>query len=411
MRSTLRQVVAITRMNLANLTARRGASAVVVLGMAGVAFVFVALLAMGNGLRNTIASTGQPDRALLLGAGSNSEINGSITRAQAAIVAGLPGIAASSGAPGMHGYRNEHSARARPLASAEIYATANLARANGSGHAGLALRGVSEDAYRVRPEVQLLAGRRPAPGRFEMLVGRGAALTFAGLGVGDVIAIKGVRWRVVGHFMAAGSATESEAWIDVDVMANVFRRGVFLNSITVRLTHADAYADFVRAVEGERRLSNSVFRESAFHGAQAEAAARMMSVVGIVAATIMALGALFSALNVQYAGVAARTREIATLKALGFGASALVASVLVESLVLCAAGGALGAAMGAWVFDGWRMSALGGAFGELAFAFDVSPRLLLGSVALTVLLGLVGGVPPALHAARMDVVRGLRAMA
>ena len=405
MNTTLRQVVAITLMNLASLPMRRDACAVVLIGMAAVAFVFVALFAMGNGLQSAIARTGQPDRVLLLGAGSNSEINGSITREQAAIVAGLPGIAATVV---QHGPAPR---RARPQVSPEIYATANLARADGAGLSGLAMRGVGEDAWRVRPEVRIVAGRRPQPGRFEMLVGRGARQVFAGLDIGDVVAIKGARLRVVGEFEAGGSATESEVWLDLDVMANVFRRGAFLNSITVRLASADGFDAFTRAVAGERRLRLAVFRESAFYRAQAASSARMVSMVGIVAGTLMAFGALFSALNVQFASVAARTREIATLKALGFGGSAVVMSVLVESLLLSALGGVMGAAMGAWIFDGWRMSSFGGAFAELAFAFTVTPRLLAAALLLTMLLGLVGGALPALRAARQEVVRGLRAVA
>ena len=394
----LREAVAISSMNLASLRARQGAPVVMVLCMASVTFVFTALFAMANGLQHTIASTGQPDRALLLGAGSNAEINGSITREQAAIIRNLPGIAHVL-VPGRG---------PTPLATAEIYATANLARRDGSGAASLPLRGIANEAFLVRPEVQILAGRRPLPGRFEMIVGRGAARVFAGLDIGSSIAIKGVRWRVVGQFAAAGSASESEAWIDVDVLANVFQRGPYLQSVTVRLVSADALTTLRSAIAAERRLANAVFRESDFYGVQAASATQMVRLVGVVAGTIMALGAVFAALNVLYAGVSTRTREIATLKAIGFDGSAVVCSVMAESLVLAVVGGALGAGVGWLAFDGVQMSTLGAAFGEVAFAFTVNPHVLAVAIAMALLFGTIGGLLPALHAARMPVAEGLR---
>lgn len=417
----LRVAMAVSLMNLGSLWARREASAVVAFGMAAVAFLFVALFAMSSGLQAAIAGTGQDDRALILGAGSNSEINGSIKRAQAEIIRTLPGIAtardtpAAAGAAAWSGAARLAPEQARalhaPLLSAEIFATANLARADRVGVGALPLRGVSADAFRVRPEVRVTAGRPPKPGRFEMLAGEGAAQTFANLAVGDTVSIKGVRWRVVGHFTSGGSATASEAWMDLDVMANVFRRGVFLNSLTVRLTSPAALAELQPAIAQDRRLACVVFRESEFYRAQAQDSTRMMSMVGIVAGTIVALGALFSALNVLYGSVSARTREIATLKALGFGPGALVGTVMSESMLLAAVGGTIGAAVGGVVFHGYRMTALGGTYSEVAFAFDVSPRLLGSALAITLLLGFLGGCLPAIRAARLDVVRGLRSVA
>ena len=396
----LRQIVAVSWTNLRTLHTRLGASSVVVVGVAGVVFVLTALLAMANGLAQTLRSTGEPDRVLILGKGSRSEINGSITREQAAILTGEPGIVATRDA------RNLRVA----LASPEIYATANLVRRNGT-RAGLPLRGVGDTAFRVRPELTITAGRRFEPGRFELIVGAGAARVFAGLNVGDRISIKGATFDVVGRFAAGSNATESEAWMDVDVMANVFRRGPYLQSVLARLEAPDAFATLTEAIEADRRLSNSLFRESDFYAAQSERSTRLMTVVGTTAAAIMALGAIFASLNSLYAAVAARAREIAILRALGFSATAVIASVLAESLALAALGGALGAALGWSVFDGASMASVGATYSQVAFRFAVTPGLLAAGFGLALVIGFVGGLLPAVRAARQNIVVGLRALA
>jgi putative ABC transport system permease protein len=397
----LREVSAISLTNLKTLPSRIGASSVVIVGVAGVVFVLTALLAMANGLKETLRGTGEEDRVLILGKGSRSEINGSITRDQAAVIAGEPGIVAT---------RDAENFRAA-LASGEIYATANLPRRSDGKRAGVPVRGVSAAAFRVRPEVQISAGRSFEPGRFELIVGDGAARIFAGLDVGDRISIKGATFDVVGHFSADGHATESEIWLDVDVMANVFRRGKFLQSMLVRLESRDGLAALGAAIDADRRLSNSLFRESDFYAAQSESSTRLMSVVGIVAAAIMALGATFASLNSLYAAVAARTREIAILRALGFSAFAVIASVLAESLTLALIGGLLGAALGWFVFDGASMASIGATYSQVAFRFAVTPSLLATGLALALAIGFVGGLLPAVRAARQSIVVGLRAMA
>ncbi len=397
----LRQIVAISLINLHTLRTRIGASSVVVVGVAGVVFVLTALFAMANGLSETLRDTGEVDRVLILGRGSHSEINGSITRDQAAIIGNLPGIAAS---------RTTNGTRA-PLASPEIYATVNLTQKKDGSRAGLPLRGVSEAAFRVRPEVRISQGRAPEPGRFELLVGDGAARVFSGLDVGDAISIKGAMFRVVGHFSASGHATESEAWLDVDVMANVFRRGGFLQSVLVRLDSPAGLDSLTAAINADRRLSNSLFRESDFYTAQSESSTRLITIVGATAGLIMALGATFAALNSLYAAVSARTREIAILRAIGFSGAPVVVSVLTESLALSLLGGVLGAALGWLAFDGARMASVGATYSQVAFRFSVSPGLLLSGIALALIVGFVGGLLPALRAARQNVVEGLRTAA
>jgi putative ABC transport system permease protein len=397
----LRQIGAISLTNLKTLHSRLGASSVVIVGIAGVVFVLTALLAMANGLKETLRSTGEADRVLILGKGSHSEINGSITRDQAAIIAGEPGIVAT---------RDAGNFRVA-LASGEIYATANLPRRKDGKRASVPVRGVSAAAFRVRPEVRISEGRNFEPGRFELIVGDGAERVFGGLAVGDRVSIKGATFDVVGHFSAEGHATESEMWLDVDVMTNVFRRASFLQSVLVRLESSDGLAALGTAIDADRRLSNSLFRESDFYAAQSEASTRLMTIVGVTAAAIMALGATFASLNSLYAAVASRTREIAILRAIGFSAFAVVVSVLAESLTLAFLGGLLGAALGWAVFDGASMASVGATYSQVAFRFAVTPHLLAGGVALALAIGFVGGLLPAIRAARQSIVVGLRAMA
>jgi putative ABC transport system permease protein len=395
----MRQVIAISLAGLRTLPSRLGASVVVVVGVGGVVFVLTALIAMANGLQRALQNTGHPDRVLILGQGSQSEINGSITREQAAIIAGLPGIAALHGADG---------ARV-PLASGEIYATVNLPRRRDGVRAGLPLRGVSADAFRVWPEIGMVAGRRFQPGRFEVMVGAGAAGVFAGLDVGDTLSVKGVDLQVVGHFEADGGATESEAWMDVDVMAGAFRRGPFLQSVRARLAEPAALDVLRAAVDGDRRLSSTVLRETDYYQAHSDSSTRLMRLLAAAAGSIMALGAVCGALNALHAAVLARAREIAVLRAIGFSGVAVAVSVLAEALVLCLAGAVLGCAAGWLVFDGMAASSTGATFSEVAFRFDVTPKLLLGGVLVAAAIGLCGAVLPAARAARQRVVDGLRA--
>jgi len=397
----LRQTVTVSLLNVATLRTRAGSSAFVVTGIAGVVFVLTALFAMANGLRETLQSSGEADRVLLLGKGSRSEINGSISRDQAAIIAGLPGIAIST-SPGT---------TPSLLLSAELYATANLPRRDQQGRAGLPLRGVGAAAFGVRPEVRIAKGRSLLPGRFELIVGESAARLFAGLQTGDTISLKGVDFEVVGHFSAAGRATESEAWMDVNVMANVFKRSAWLNTIRLRLETPESLGILTAAIMSDRRLTNSIFRESDFYNEQSESSTRLMTIVGVTVGIIMALGAVATALNSLYSAVSARMREIAILRAIGFSAAPVVVSVLVESLALSLIGGMLGAALGWLVFDGLRMTSVGAAYSQVAFRFAVEPTLVLSGVLLALLIGFFGGLLPAVRAARTSVVDALRSVA
>ncbi len=351
---------------------------------------------MTQGLRETLESSGERDRVLILGKSSRSEINGSITRDQAAVIAGLPGIA-------------KDSRSGRPLLSAELYANANLLRKTDGQRSGLPLRGVSELGFAVRPEVRITQGRAMQPGRFELMVGAGAVRIFEGLEVGDTLSNKGATFEVVGHFVSDGRATESEAWLDVDVMANVFKRGVTLNTLLGRLQSPDSLRALTTAIDRDRRLSNSMFRESVFYAEQSTTATRLMVLVGTTVGLIMALGAISTALNALYVAVSARTREIAILRALGYSVSPIVFSVLLEALTLSLVGGVIGAVAGWALFDGIQMSSMGAAYSHVAFRFAVSPALLLTGLSVALVIGFLGGLFPALRAIRVNVIDGLRA--
>ncbi len=395
-----RRIVRVALINVSTLRTRLGSSAVVVVGIAGVVFVLTALFAMANGLRETMQSSGEADRVLLLGKGSRSEINGSITRDQAAIIAGLPGISATRALDGGN----------KPLVSPEIYLTVNLSRRDDHNRAGLPLRGVSEAALRVRPEVSITQGRLSTAGQFEVIVGEAAARTFEGLQVGDHISLKGVTFTVVGHFGAYGRATESEAWLDVNVMANAFNRAT-MNTIRARLDSPQSLDVVTAAILGDKRLANTVFRESDFYNEQAESSTRLMTIVGITVGIIMSFGAIATALNSLYAAVSTRTREIAILRAIGFSATPIVISVLIEAMLMALIGGVLGAAMGWMIFDGIDMTSIGGAYSQVAFRFSVQPELLFAGVLLSLVIGFIGGLLPAVRAARLSVVDGLKSVA
>jgi putative ABC transport system permease protein len=256
--------------------------------------------------------------------------------------------------------------------------------------------------------VMITQGRAMQPGRFELLVGEAAARLFQGMQLGDEISIKGARFKVVGHFVSGGRATESEAWLDVDVMANVFNRGTQLNTLLGRLASPESLTTLTAAIEADRRLANSVFRESDFFAAQSATSTRLMTLVGITVGIIMALGAVSTALNALYVAVATRTRKIAILRALGFSGVPIVISVLLESLLLALFGGVIGASLGWMLFDGFNMTSMGAAYAQVAFRFAVDPGLAGVGLLIALLIGFTGGLFPAIHAIRLKVVDGLR---
>jgi putative ABC transport system permease protein len=285
----------------------------------------------------------------------------------------------------------------------------NLQRSHDGARAGLPLRGVSEDAFRVRPEVRIVAGRQFEPGQFELIAGVGAVRVFANLAIGDSVSIKGAEWRVVGHFEAGGGASESEAWLDVDAMAGVFKRGPFLQSVRIRLAEPSSLQVLQTAITADRRLSVNVVSEADYYRAHSESSTNTMRMVGAAAGAIMALGAVFGALNALYSSVQARTREITVLRAIGYPALPVAVSVAIEALALCLAGATVGCAAAWLIFDGRGASSIGATFSEVAFRFEMTPRIVLATVLVAVAIALAGVVLPAMRAAQQRIVDGLRA--
>jgi putative ABC transport system permease protein len=392
----LRQVAAITLMNLRNVPGRPGPSLVVVIGIAGVVGVLVSVLAMAEGFRHTLASTGRPERVIVLRAGSDTELSSGLAREQAPLLASLPGVA--------------RDAEGRPLASAELMVMVDLPRKGERDPNNVPFRGVQPAAFGIRGEVRVVEGRRFAPGVREAIVGRKAAREFAGLAVGSHIAFRDSDWTVVGIFESGGDVHESEIWADADVAMSAFRR-VGFQSVTARLADAsDAGLEALRAAAArDRRLAVSVYREPEYYAKQARLLSNLINVLGNTVAAFMAVGAMFGALNCMYSAIAARQVEIATLRAIGFGGAPVVVSVMIEAMLLAGLGGLLGGALAYAYSDGTSLSTLNfNTFSQVAFDFRVTPALLARGLAWALAIGGAGGLLPAIRAARLPVTAALR---
>jgi putative ABC transport system permease protein len=389
----LTRILAIAAMNLRSLPARWGVAVVVVICMTGVAAVMVSMLAMAEGFRKTYASSGRADRIIVLGSGETFEGSSSITRGQAALLLDTPGI--------------RRGADGQPLASLERYAVAALPM-KGGADGNVVVRGVGSRALEVRHEVRLLEGRLFRPGLRELIVGRGMYEQFAGLAVGTEVMLDEARWTVVGVFEAGGSAIESEAWGDVDVVMAAFDLTSY-SSMTALLDSAASFAlcrDFIAA---NPSLKHAAQREADYYASQTGVLGKGMRAIGYLVAAIMGLGALFAAVNTMYASIESRSVEIGTLRALGFPGLPIVVSILIESVALCLLGAVLGGGLAWLAFNGHVVSTVNGAsFTQVAFAFSVEPALLIQGCVLASAVGLLGGLPPALRATRMPIVEALR---
>lgn len=389
------RLLAVILMDLRSLPARWGVAVVVVVCMTGVTGVMVSMLAMAEGFQRAYSASGRTDRVVVIGNGENFEGSSSIARDQAAVMEKAPGI--------------RRLADGRPAASLERYAVTALPM-KGGGDANMVVRGVGPRVLEVRPEVRLVAGRMFEPGLRELVVGRGAQAQFANLAPGATVTLEDGAWTVVGVFDAAGSAIESEAWGDAEVVMTAFGFTSF-SSMTASLDSPGAFElcrDFIAA---DPRLQHAAQRETDYYAGQTGILGQGMRAIGYLVATIMGIGALFAAVNTMYASVESRSVEIGTLRALGFQGLPIVVSVLMESVALCLLGAMLGGA-GAWLlFNGHVVSTVNGAsFTQIAFAFAVSPRLLAEGTVLACAVGLVGGLPPALRAIRVPIVEALRAL-
>lgn len=389
----LRQALAITGISIRSIPERWAPSLVIVVGLAGVVAVFTALLAMAAGFESTLKATGRTDAALILRGGSDAELNSAFDRASTDLIKELPGIA--SGADG------------KPLASAELMVIAELVRKDDVRNgANITLRGVEPAAFALRPQLKIVGGRNFTPGLRELIVGRGVLQQFQGAALGDTVRMRGSEWKVVGTF-ASGDAHDSEMWTDINVARSTFgRQGT--SSVLAALDGPDGLARLRSAVAAEPRLSLDVLREQDYFSGQTRQFRRTIGFLAGVVTLIMALGAVFAALNSMYAAVAARGKEIATLRALGFGGLPVVSSVMTEALLLALAGGVLGAVIAYTLFNNLSVSTLGQNFTQVVFNFKVTPQLVTRGLVIAVIIGMIGGFMPALRAARLPVTASLR---
>ena len=384
----LGQVLEITLMNLRNLPSRFGSSAVIVVGIAGVVGVMVAILAMAAGFQGTLDRGGEPDRAVVLRGGSDSELSSSISIAEMNVVASMEGV---------------------ELASGELYTVADIPKRATGLDANLIVRGVTPAAFDLHRAVQVVEGRNFETGRSELIAGRGAHLEFTGIDIGNTLAVRGTEWTVVGIFEADGSAFESELWMDLAVAQSAFRRGESVTSMRVRVDSPARIPELAERVENEPRLDLKLVGEEEYFAAQAGGLTTRIKGFGIAIGIIMAIGALFAALNTMYSAVATRTVEIATLRALGFGSAPVVISVMIEAIALAILGGALGATISYLAFNGFTASTLSDvSFSQIAFDFAVTPEIIRTGLLWALGLGFVGGLFPALRAAWMPITAALR---
>jgi putative ABC transport system permease protein len=392
-----RQIGAVTAMNFKSLPHRIGTSIVIVIGIAGVVAVLVSVLAMSTGMLETMENSGREDRAIVLRNGSAAESGSALARDAARLIQDAPGV--------------KRDSTGKPIASAESLRLVNLFRKEDGAEVNVALRGVGPQLAQLRPEVKIIQGRMFRTAVTELIVGKAAHAEFKGLNIGDQIKTRGATWTVVGVFSSDGDSHESGLMTDADTLVAADQRGGF-QSVTVMLESTAAFQKFKDALTANPALAVDISREREYYRRQSETIGRVIYVIAYVVGGIMAIGAIFSALNTMYSAVSARLREIATLRAIGFGPTAMVMSVLTEALLLAFIGGVIGAAIAWLFFNGHQVStsAGGAAAGHLIFELSVSPALIATGILWAIMIGLIGGLFPAVRAARLPVATALRAI-
>jgi putative ABC transport system permease protein len=391
---TGRRTLSVMRVGLSTLAERLGSTAVIVVGIAGVVGVLVALLAMGDGLTATLQQTGNNDTAIVLRGGSGAESNSVLTRDDIDVIEQAPGIA--------------RDAQGKPIASAELVVVANVPKkSDPKTDANVAIRGVGDEAWTVWPNVKIIKGRKFTPGMRELVVGEGAERQFAGLDVGKTLRLGGQDWTIVGVF-ASNDAHGSELWGDSKSVASAYRRGSSAESVIARLTSPKVFDKFKASLMGDPRVKVDVSTTRDYFNKQSEGLSKVIRIVGITIGIIMAIGAIFGALNTMYAAVATRAREIATLRAIGFRGTPVVVSVLLETMLLALLGGIVGAVIVWLAFNGYTASTVGGNFSQVVFQFRVTPELLWTGIKWALAIGFIGGLFPAVRAARLPVTTALR---
>jgi putative ABC transport system permease protein len=390
----LSQVASVTKFGLLSIPQRRASVSAAVIGIAGVVAVLVGVLSIAVGFRKTMDASGAPDAAIVLRSGADSEMVSGFLRPDTRVIADAPGLARSDKGP---------------LASAELFVIINLPKRSTGTDANVPLRGVENEAFAVRDSFKIVQGRRFEPGKDEVIVGIGAAGQFASLEVGNKIKVGRYEWPVVGIFSAGGGTAESEIWTDASVLQGTYHRGDSFQSVYTKLISPSAFQQFKDALTSDPRLNVKVMRQTDYYAEQSTAVTKLITTLGVLVASLMAVGAVFGALNTMYSAVSARTREIATLRALGFGSGSVVVSVMLESLVLALLGGAIGAGIAYLAFNGFQTATMNfQSFSQVTFAFQVTSQLLVQGIVWATVIGLIGGLFPALRAARLPIAAALR---
>jgi putative ABC transport system permease protein len=389
-----KQLLALTSMGIRTLPQRAGSSSVIVIGIAGVVAVLVSVLAMAAGFHHTVADNGRPDRVIILRGGSDAELNSNLTRSDIDTIGNAPGLG--------------KDAEGKALLSPEIITVVNVPKIDTGSDSNVTLRGIGLQAQKVRPELKIVAGRMFHPAVRELIAGAGAAKQFRGLTPGSVLHLRSVDWTVTGVFTTNGDVHESELLADVDTVGSSIERPGYSSAVGL-LTSASEFGTFKDALTTDPQLKVDVEREAEYYAAQSKQLTQLITVVGNTVAIIMAIGAMFGALNSMYAAVDARTLEIATLRAIGFGALPVLLSVMIEALALSLIGGLLGAALAWWFFNGHTVATLGGAFAQIVFQVTVTTTLMVTGLVWACAIGVLGGLFPAVRSARLPVAEALRA--
>jgi putative ABC transport system permease protein len=392
----LAQVASVTQFGLLGIPQRRGSVAAAIFGVAGVVGVFVGVLSMAVGFKKAMAASASADSAIVLRSGADNEMSSGLEKEETRLIADAPGLARSKDGG---------------LASAELFVIINLPKRSSGTDANVPLRGVEQTAFKVRDKMRIISGRAFEPGKNEVVVGAGAAREFSGLDVGNKLRVGRTEWEVVGEFTAGGGTAESEIWTDASVLQGAYHRGNSFQSVYAKLVSPESFHAFKDALTSDPRLSVKVLPQTEYYAEQSTLLTKLIRTLGYLTATLMAVGAVFGALNTMYSSVSARAREIATLRALGFGSGAVVVSVMLESLAVALIGGAAGAAIAYLAFNGFHTATVNWqSFSQVTFAFNVTSELLIEGIAWATAIGLLGGLLPALRAARLPIAEALREM-
>ncbi|MEO5558500.1 MAG: ABC transporter permease [Dokdonella sp.] len=393
------QAASVTGIGISTLPERLGSSAVIVVGIAGVVAVLVAMLAMAQGYSETLRRTGSDDTAIVMRGASASEVSSVLGHDATLVIAQAPGIAKDD--------------QGKPIASPELVVAANLPMKGGNPEedfGSVQLRGIGDEAWKLRTNAKIIAGRRFTPGLRELVAGTGAQRQFDGLQVDHDIKLGNQLWKIVGIFESK-DAMDSELWGDADVVGPTYRPSgaKSASSVFVRLTGADAFEPFKASLASDPRLQVDVDTTTNYFSKQSEGMSKVITTIGIVVGAIMAIGAVFGALNTMFAAVATRAREIATLRAIGFRGVPVVVAIMLETMLLALLGGILGGLIAWLIFNGYTASTLAaGSTGQLTFEFSVSPAVLWTGLKWALAIGFIGGLYPALRAARLPVTTALR---